>query len=302
MSAWLNQHLRSLIWALRRLARSPLNTLLSLLAISIALALPAGGQMLLRNGLQIAKSASATPEISLFLSLDADRKAVDDVALRLKRHGALKDFRFVPRGDTLKRFAARPGFAEVISVLPGNPFPDAYIAVPRGDTSLEALEKLRGEFSRWPKVEQVQLDSAWARRVDALLHLGRIGVGLLAFLLGLGLVAITFTTIRLQVLTQSAEIEVSRLLGATNAFLSRPFYYFGALQGLLGGLGAWLIVSGIGLALRDPLRELAGLYEAGATLQSLTLTDAAILLGFSTALGWLGASLSLGRHLGEPAP
>ena len=301
MNAWFAQHLNGLIWALRRLALSPINTLLSLLAISIALALPAGGQMLLRNGLQFAKGASATPELSLFLTLDADRKAVDEIAARLKGHSAVKNFRYVPRADTLKRFEARPGFAEVISMLPGNPFPDAYIAVPRDESSAEALEKLREEFSRWPRIEQVQLDSAWARRFDALLHLGRIAVGLLALLLGLGLVAITFTTIRLQVLTQRAEIEVSRLLGATDAFISRPFYYFGALQGLLGGAGAWLIVSGVGYALRTPLSELAGLYDASATLQTLNFTDAVMLLGFSTALGWLGAALSLGRHLREPA-
>ena len=297
MSAWLVQHLRGLIWAWRRLARFPVNTLLSLLAISVALALPAGGQMLLRNGLQFAKSASATPELSLFLALDADRKAVDEIAARLKRHGALKDFRYVARADTLQRFEARPGFAEVISVLPGNPFPDAYVAVPRSDTSAEALEKLRDEFSHWPKVELVQLDSAWAHRFDALLHLGRIAVGMLGVLLGLGLIAITFTTIRLQVLTQRAEIEVSRLLGATDAFVCRPFYYFGALQGLLGGAGAWLIVTLTGYALRGPLSELAGLYDASGTLQTLTMADAGALLGFSTALGWLGAALSLGRHL-----
>ena len=297
MSAWLAQHGRALLWALRRLTVAPLSTLLSLLAISVALALPAGGQLLLRNGLQIAKSGAATPELSLFMSVDADRKAVEAIALRLKHQEALKEFRLVARGETLARFQARPGFAEVISALPGNPFPDAYVAVPRDDLSAAALEKLRAEFSHWPKVEQVQLDSAWARRLDALLHLGRIGVALLALILGLGLVAITFTTIRLQVLTQLSEIEVSRLLGATDAFIGRPFYYFGTLQGLAGGAGAWLIVAAVAMAMRAPLEELAGLYEGGATLQSLTATDVAMLLGFATALGWLGTALSLGRHL-----
>lgn len=299
MSSWISQHLRALLWALRRLASAPVNTLLSLIAISVALALPAGGWLLLKNGVQIGKSGAATPELSLFLSADADRKAVDAIALRLKRHSALTDFRFVPREDTLTRFQAREGFAEVLSALPGNPFPDAYVARPREDTSADELEKLREEFSRWPKVEQVQLDSAWARRLDALLHLGRIGVGLLAALLALGLVAIIFTTIRLQVLTQRAEIEVSRLLGATDAFIARPFYYLGTLQGLLGGAGACLIVSASALALRAPLHELAGLYAAGAELQALTSADTGVLLAFATALGWAGAALSLGRHLRE---
>ena len=301
MSAWLSQHLRAIHWALRRLAAAPLTTALSLLAISIALALPAGGQLLLRNGLQLAKNASATPEISLFLALDAERKAVDDIGARLKRNPALKEFRLVPREETRKRFEARGGYAEVIAVLPGNPFPDAYVATPREDATAAGLEKLREEFSRWPKVEHVQLDSAWAHRLDALLRLGRIAVLLLAALLGLGLVAITFTTIRLQVLTQRAEIEVSRLLGATDAFISRPFYYFGALQGLLGGLGAWAIVSIAALALRDPIADLLGLYGSTVAVSSVALPETALLLAFSAALGWLGAALSLGRYLREPA-
>ena len=302
MIAWIVQHVRALVWALKRLSQSPLNTALSLLAISVALALPAGGQALLRLGLQVAHNVNATPEISLFLALDADRKAVDDIALRLKRNAVLKSSRFVPRAEALKRFEARGGFAEMLAVLPGNPFPDAYVAVPRDDASAQSLEKLREEFSRWPKVEHVQLDSAWARRLEALLRLGRIGIGLLATLLGLGLVAITFTTIRLQVLTQRAEIEVSRLLGATDAFISRPFYYFGTLLGLLGGAGAALIVLCVALALSAPMSDLANLYELHdlkAAAPPFALVDTLVLLGISSGLGWLGASLSLRRHLRE---
>jgi len=209
----------------------------------------------------------------------------------------------VPRGETLKRFQAGDGLAEVIAVLPNNPFPDAFVVTPRDphDDGPSAMEQLRDELGLWPKVEHVQLDSAWVRRLDALLRLGRTGVTLLAVLLGIGLVATTFTTIRLQVLTQRAEIEVSRLLGATDAFICRPFYYFGALQGLLGGIGAWLIVLAVTLALRGPVAELAGLYGASTSLQPLTVKDGLILLGFSAALGWLGAALSLVRHLREPS-
>ena len=107
----------------------------------------------------------------------------------------------------------------------------------------------------------MQLDSAWVRRLDALLRIGRTSVVLLALLLGVGLVAITFNTIRLQVMTSRAEIELSRLLGATDAFIRRPFHYFGVLLGLLGGVVAWLIVGGATLWLQGADRR------TGATLQ-----------------------------------
>ena len=301
MNAWLAQNAKAFGWALRRLVAAPAPTFISLLAISIALALPAGGQMLLGNALRIAGNTAATPQISLFLAQDADDKTSEAIGTRLRSHPKVKELRYVPKAETLKRFQSREGLAEVIAVLPNNPFPDAFVVSPRypHDDGPAALEQLRDEFGRWAKVEHVQLDSDWVRRLDALLRLGRRSVILLAALLGLGLVATTFTTIRLQVLTQRAEIEVSRLLGATDAFICRPFYYFGALQGLLGGVGAWLIVLAVTPALRGPVAELAGLYNAAGALQPLTAQDSFILLGFSTALGWLGAALSLLRHLRE---
>jgi len=299
MNAWLIQHGKALKWALQRLTAAPTNTLLSLIAIGIALALPAGGQMLLGNALQFARSSgnsNATPQISLFLSLDADKKAVDGIAARLKNHAAVKQLRFISREETLKRMQSGENLAEVLAALPRNPFPDAFVVIPRDDGPA-AMEQLRSEFRSWPKIEHVQLDSAWVRRLDAMLRLGRTAVVLLTTLLGLGLVAITFTTIRLQILTQRAEIEVSRLLGATDSFVRRPFYYFGTLQGLAGGGVAWLIVLGVAGLLSGPVAELAELYNASVVLQSLTLGESLILLALAGGLGWLGAALSLRQHL-----
>lgn len=302
MNAWLTQHGKALLWALRRLTDTPANTLLSLVAIGIALALPAGGQMLLGNAMEFARSASnvnATPQISLFLALDADRKTGDGIASRLRNHAGVKQARFVSREETLKRMQSSENLAEVLAALPKNPFPDAFVITPKDDGPA-AMEQLRNEFSRWPKVDHVQLDSAWVRRLDALLRLGRTAVALLTTLLGLGLVAITFTTIRLQILTQRAEIEVSRLLGATDGFIRRPFYYFGALQGLAGGLVAWLIVLAMSGLLNGPVAELAASYNANVTLHSLTPEESALLLALAGVLGWLGAALSLRQHLRHP--
>ena len=296
MNAWLVQHRKAFIWALRRLTATPLNSLLSLLAIGIAMALPAGGQMLLGNALQFARSASTTPQVSLFMQIDAERKAADAIGARLAKHPGVKETRFVPREEALKRMQSDTTLAEVIAALPKNPFPDAFIVTPQ-DNDPAALEQLRDELKTWPKVEHVQLDSAWVRRLDALLRFGRSAVALLAALLGVGLVAITFTTIRLQILTQRAEIEVSRLLGATDGFIRRPFYYFGVIQGLAGGMVAWLIVLGITALLANPVAELAAIYNTSLALHALSTNDSLILLVLAAVLGWLGSALSLGRYL-----
>lgn len=298
MRGWLNQHADALRIAVRRLAASPVNTLLSLLAIGIALALPAGGQMLLANAMQLARNAAPTPQISLFMDVGADRRAAKDVEMKLKGHSGVRSLRFIAREDTLARMKASEGLGDVIDALPKNPFPDAFAVLPADDRP-EAMERLAAEFRKLPKVVHVQLDSDWVRRLDALLRIGRTGVVLLALLLGVGLVAITFNTIRLQVMAGRAEIELARLLGATDAFIRRPFHYFGVLLGLAGGGLAWLIVATAAWWLREPIGELARLYSLDFSLRPLALLDSIALLGAAAILGWLGAGLSLRQHLAK---
>jgi cell division transport system permease protein len=148
----------------------------------------------------------------------------------------------------------------------------------------------------------VQADSAWARRLGALERLGRLGLWLLAALLGAGLVAVIFNTIRLQILTQREEIEVSKLIGATDAFIRRPFYYLGLLQGAAGGVFALAIVAGLLAALNIEVRSLADSYGSGFRLAFLSASAAGVVLALAGGLGWLGAHLSVSRHLRDIEP
>lgn len=296
MKVWLAHHQDAALLALRRLAAAPVNSLLSLLAIGVALSLPAGGQMLLANALHLAGTASAVPQISIFMAATAERRAAAEIESRLGKYGGVKQVQFLPREETLARMKTNPGLRDVIEVLPGNPFPDAFVVTATDDRP-EAMEKLAVEFRQWPKVEHVQLDSAWVRRLDALLRLGRTAVILLGVLLGAGLIAISFSIIRMQALMHRAEIEVSQLLGATDGFIRRPFLYYGVLLGLGGGIVAWVLVGAAALWLRAPLGDLIRLYDLTLVLEALDPRDSTMLLGFAAGLGWLGAMISLRQHL-----
>jgi len=265
MNRFITQHLAALRDALRRLVASPLNTLLSLLVIGIALALPSAGWVVLDNLRGITGSASGVQQVSIFMTLDASKKEVEEIESRL-REARPGHWRFVPRDEALKRLQASEGMAEVIASLPKNPLPDAFIVEPE-DTQPDSLERLAATFSGWPKVAHVQLDAAWVKRFDAFLRIGKLSIALLAGLLAGALVAVTFNTIRLQILAQATEIEVARLIGATDAFIRRPFQYFGALQGALGGLFAALLVSSAGLLLAAPVGELVTLYGGNFVLR-----------------------------------
>lgn len=293
---WLAQHRKACAGAVLRLLRQPLTTLLSALVVGIALALPAGGEMLLANFLRLAQNVSATPQISIFLSLDATRQDAQAVETRLKKHPGVRDYAYVSREEARNRLKATDGLAEAIDSLPSNPFPDAFIVTPRAEAPAD-IERLKAEFARYARVGHVQLDSAWVKRLDALLRLGRTLFLGLSVLLGVALVAITFNTIRLQIVSQRAEVDVLRLLGASDAFIRRPFFYFGALQGLAGGVIAWAIVFAAAYALRPPIGELASLYGAHFSLRALPLAESAVLVIAAALLGWLGAWLSVARHL-----
>jgi cell division transport system permease protein len=294
----LAQHFAVLHSALRRMFASKLGGLLNILVIGIALSLPAGMYVLLKNVQGLVEQLSGTPQISLFLAMDAKANDVDALRRRLSENPAVATVEFIPRDRALEQLKHITGLSDVIGGLDRNPLPDAFIVSPKPGEA-QSLEGLRGELAKLPKVEQAQLDSAWAYKLEALLRFGRLAALILASLLSLALIAVTFNTIRLQILTQRDEIEVSRLIGATDGFIRRPFLYFGALQGLLGGLTAWIIVSTSLLALNRPLGELSQLYASQFALHPLSLGDSLSLLLFSLYLGWLGAWLSVGRHLSQ---
>lgn len=301
MKAWLWHHVDSLRVTLLRLARTPLSALFNIGVIGIALAMPAGLYVALANLQKSAHTLASDPQLSLFLALEAGRDDAPQIEARLKEHPGVRSFRFVPRDQALADLKAGTGLADVVDSLVQNPLPDAFIVEAR-DAAPQALEALRAELSGWPKIAHVQLDSAWARRLEVGLKLGRLAVSILAALFAFALIAVTFNTIRLQILTRREEIEVARLIGATDSFIRRPFLYFGTLQGLAGGLAAWAILWLAVHLLNGGLTELSQLYAARIELRHLDAPDSAILLAFSACLGWLGSWLSVSRHLGQIEP
>jgi len=295
MSHWLYLHVRAIAQALSRLVGQPVGTLLSALVVGIALSLPGGGYLLLDNVASLARGVSGTPEISVFLDTQAQKAEADALEARLKALPELASYRFVARDEALKQLAAS-GLGDVLGGLGKNPLPDAFVLTPRSEDP-ELFERMAADIGNWPRVAHVQVDSAWVKRLHALLELGRSAVLMLAGLLGFALVIVTFNTIRLQILTQRQEIEVSRLLGATDPFIRRPFYWFGGLQGALGGLVAlgtvWLGVQALG----QPVARLAETYGAVFLLSGPDWRASVAIVAFAAFLGWLGAVISVRRHL-----
>lgn len=295
MLTWLSAHGRAARQAAARLLAQPLGAALSALVIGLALALPVTGLALFDSVAGLASGISGSPEVSLFLK---DGTAPDDrVRLERKLRGDrdIASIRFVSREDARKELG-RNGLADVLDSLPANPLPDAYVLTLRTvDPATFAATQAR--YQRELAVEHVQLDSLWVERIEALVNFGKLAMLLLAGLLGAAMVIITFNTIRLQILTRRDEIAVSRLLGATVPFIRRPFYWFGGLQGLAGGLFAWGIASGLLTLLAPTAQRIAETYGTVFSLAGLDPLQTGSLLLFATLLGLAGTMLALGRHL-----
>ncbi|MGB9128437.1 MAG: permease-like cell division protein FtsX [Thiobacillus sp.] len=295
MMGWLRHQKHALTAAVNRLRAHPLSTLLTALAMGVAISLPGVLYLGLNNLSRVAGDLPAHPEISIFLDSgmsDAHRQAI---AARLKQPD-IAAARFVPRDEALAALSASQGLTDISAGLTQNPLPDAWVVRPQ-NTSREALARVADELGKLPGVAESHLDSLWADRLQAALSIGRAGVWLLASLFAIALVAISGNAIRAQVLARRDEILVSRLIGATDRYIRRPFLYLGALQGLLGGLAAIGVLAIAGGVLRAPVERLAALYGSTFHLLPPTAIEIAAVLAFTAAFGWLGAWLSVTRAL-----
>lgn len=296
MRAWLGHHRLSLARTIGHMSKSPLSALANAVVIGVVLALPLGAYGTLLNLQSFSGSLPTEPQISLFLAPIPAKHDVAALEARIKKAPGVKAVRFVPRDAALAGLKRSPGMGEVIASLRDNPLPDAFV-VTLGDADADLADRLEASFKAIPGVSHVQVDSAWVRRVDGMLRLGRMVVALLAALLGFALVAVTFNTIRLQIMTHREEIEVSRLIGATDAFIRRPFFYLGTMLGLMGGAVGLAIVGSAFSVINRYLEPLGSFYGVNPQLAFFNAQDLISVVVFAGILGWLGAYLSVSVHL-----
>jgi cell division transport system permease protein len=300
MSVWLRQHGFALGAALVHLRRAPGSFLFNILVVAIALALPFAGLTVLDNVRPMSEQLSVDPELSVFLKSDLPREHTQGMAGALRAVAKDAKIVFVPREQALDDLQQKNGVAGVVDTLGENPLPDSYIVrLNAFQTAAQSadVDRIAEQLRALPGVESVQVDSAWVKRLAALLGVLRVGLLLLAATLGTVVVAVVFNTIRLQVLTQREEILVSRLIGATDTYIQRPFYYTGALLGLCAGAVA---LGAVALSLRPlnaAIAEFARLYASEFQLAPLQPLAMGLLLALSAGLGLVGAALSVRRQL-----
>lgn len=297
------RHAQVFFYSLGQLAHTPVTTLMTLLVIAITLVLPGGLYLTVDNLQQLGGQLGQSTRITLFLKKDLSQDKTHILLDYLKRDNDVAQLEYLSPKQALEDFKSLSGFSGVIDHLPDNPLPGVVRVVPDGRiTDPRELDTLTNRLGQLKAVDFAQLDTKWIQRLHALLDLAERVVGLLAMLLASGVLLIIGNTIRLSVLNRRREIEIIKLVGGTDAFIRRPFLYNGTLQGLLGAVLAISILYMILWALSGPVSELNALYGGRFQLQGPGARGSGILLLAGALLGWVGARLSVGRHLAEIEP
>jgi cell division transport system permease protein len=293
---YLGLHRDNFVGAVRRLAGQPFASILTILVIATALALPAGLRVAVNNADAVSDSWQSAADFTVYLKLDVSEEAAQRTARAIEERADVAGVTIIDRDAALAEFRAQSGFGEALDALNGNPLPHTLVVHPASGIGGD-LEALANAMKALPEAELVQVDTAWVMRLRAMLALaGRI-VDFATALLGLAVTIVVGNTIRLEINNRSVEIEVTKLVGGTDGFIRRPFLYLGLCYGLAGGVVALLVVAVGLLLLGPPVRALAALYGSSFGLAGLSLRDSGILLLGGALLGWIGAGLAAARHL-----
>ncbi len=303
LMAYVRNHFRSFFFSLGKMYRAPVSSFMTMAVIGIALALPCGFYVMLKNLQTVAGGWDNTVQVSLFLKKETSEKSMDRLASRLRQRDDISQVVEIDAAEALADFRQNSGFGKALDTLKENPLPPVLVVFPvHEQREAGRIEALIGELNKLEQVEQAQLDMEWLQRLYAIMDIAQRVLALVAVMLGIAVLLVVGNTIRLDIQNRREEIEVTKLIGATNAFIRRPFLYSGFWYGAIGGLLAWLIVTtGLGL-IKGSVERLAGLYQADYQILGLGISGTLLLIMGSILLGLLGSWLAVGRHLGKIEP
>jgi cell division transport system permease protein len=304
IQAYFSRHAQVLIGSLGRIVHQPFATLMTMGVIAVALALPLFLSLLLQNARTATGNWNEAYDLSVYMDKKAVGARVQSLAKQLRQRSDVAAVRIISADQALVEFRRDSGFGTALDVLADNPLPDTLVVTPTLVSSTpQGTETLKSAISGMGDVQTVQIDTEWVKRLHAMIDLLRRVVLLTGALLGAGIVLIVSNTIRLDILNRRAEIEVMKLVGASDGFTRRPFLYSGIWYGLGGGLLALMLVAVASAVLARPVAQLAFLYGSAFSLEGLKIATGAAVLGLAVGLSWLGSWLAATRHIRaiEPA-
>jgi cell division transport system permease protein len=271
------------------------------LVIGVAMCLPSLFYLAVDNLSKLTDHMQSETEISLFLKLDITSKNIAEIDANLSKNADIGQYHLVTKDEAWQQLQAKSkenqNISTAINQIGNNPLPDAFF-IQAKSTDPEALETLKNTLQSIPGVEQAILNADWAKRLATLLSIGKKLIFFISALLAIVLLVIIGNTVRMQILSQKDEIQVSYLIGATNSFIRMPFLYAGVLYGLLGGLLSVLMIGGIIQTFNNSAVDISKLYSSDFSFDILNLKLYLTIIGLAVTIGWIGSYIAVTRAIG----
>lgn len=302
-TGWIVRHMQQCIGSLGNMWRTPFTSIMTILVLGISLTLPATLHLFVNNAKVVTGQWNSASDITLFLKISVNEKSAQQMAQRISLYPEIKSVKYISANDALKEFKLLSGLGEAIDYLDDNPLPATILITPtKHHSQPEAANNLLLKLEQEREVDQGKLDLEWLTRLQAIAKLIEDVVLGLAFLLCLSVVLIIGNTIRLAILNQRDAIAVMKLVGATDAFIQRPFLYSGVWYGVLGGIVSCSCVWLFTWYLSDALVTLTDLYHSHFVLTGLSLLESLLLIFIAVFLGFSGSYISVRKHIKEIEP
>jgi len=301
-SIWLTRHASTSVGALGRLSRHPFASLMIILVIGVTLALPAAINVIVKNVQSVSGSWDNALDFSVYLKLDVSVSEAEGLSRLLRQRADIESVELVTADQALAEFKQQSGFGDALDQLGENPLPHALVVRPGPGNTDASLILLQEEIGNLPETELVQVDTEWVQRFHAILDIVMQAIAIGSALLGIAIVVIIGNTIRLDIENRREEIEVTKLIGASNAFVRRPFLWTGFWYGLLGGAFALALVQYGLYLLEQPVSRLAGLYQGDIAVAALSLAESSAILGVAVFLGLFASWVTTARHMRRIEP
>lgn len=302
LKGWGASHLRCLIEALGRLHRRWLASLLTAIVIGITLAMPAGLYILVKNLDGLTYSWKTSVQVSVYLQQSVNDHRGKQLARQIGARDHVVDVRYISPAEGLAVFKQASGFGDALAALPGNPLPPVIAVTPEADLPAAQITDMLSALRKMPEVDRAELDQAWLQRLYAILSVLERSAWVIGILLACAVIFIVGNTIRLDIENRREEIEVMKLIGASDAFIRRPFLYSGIWYGFAGAVLALILLGICLLALSAPLSDLTRSYGDAFALSGLGWSGSFWLLVAGIALGWSGCALTVNRRLSAIEP
>lgn len=303
LHAYFYSHAQGLFSSLGRLARAPITSAMTIAVLAIAISLAGGFYILVANAQQLTGNLESSNQISLFLKQDISDSEGRKLADKLDDSPDIGSVEVISKQRGMEEFRTYSGFGEALDALDENPLPIVLQVVPKNSLDdLQIIEPLLHRFNALPEVDFVQMDMQWVKRLQSMMELAKRGVTVLSLLLSMAVLFITGNTIRLELHNRREEVVIAKLIGATDAFIQRPFLYVGFWYGLLAGIFAWFIDTVMMLILRQPMEKLSALYDSHFRALFFSYSESFLLLAITAMLGVIGSWIVLVYQLRKLNP